>query len=170
MRFQDFHTELGIPEGYGSDPVLPSYAEPAELVEVEPNIVGRVQRLAPETARDWRAMKLAAEAAGIRLLIVSGFRSLSDQADLIRRKVASGQAIAAILSVNAAPGFSQHHTGRALDIATPGCRPLTEAFEATEAFVWLRNHAARFGFRMPYIRNNRYGILYEPWHWSQLPD
>jgi len=90
------------------------------------------------------------------------------QADLIRKKLAAGQSIEAILRVNAAPGFSEHHTGRAVDVATPGTRPLTEEFDASPAFDWLRQHAGRYGFAMPYGRDNVYGFAYEPWHWSQL--
>ena len=39
-----------------------------------------------------------------------------------------------ILAVNAAPGFSEHHTGEAVDIATPGTRPLTAEFDGSAAF------------------------------------
>jgi len=160
--------QLGIPPTYGKQPFLPRYDEALELEDVEVNIVGRMQRLAPETASQWRSMKLAANEQKIVLLLVSGFRSIAYQTALIRSKLDAGQAIEAILEVNAAPGFSQHHTGRAVDIATPGSRPLTEDFEAAPAFAWLRKHAARFGFRMPFGRGNQYGLAYEPWHWSQL--
>ena len=104
----------------------------------------------------------------MQLLLVSGYRSIRHQADLIRRKLAAGQSIDAILEVNAAPGFSEHHTGRAIDVATPGTRPLTVEFERSAAFAWLDAHAGEFGFRMPYTRDNRFGFQYEPWHWSQL--
>jgi D-alanyl-D-alanine carboxypeptidase len=68
--------------------------------------------------------------------------------------------------VNAAPGHSEHHTGRAVDIATPGSRPLTEEFEQTDAFRWLSSRAVEFGFSLTYPRDNPWGIAYEPWHWS----
>ena len=71
-----------------------------------------------------------------------------------------------ILTVNAAPGFSEHHTGNAVDIATPGSRPLTEEFEATPAFEWLSANAENYGFSMTYERDNPWGFIYEPWHWS----
>jgi zinc D-Ala-D-Ala carboxypeptidase len=161
---------LGIRADYGTDPFLPRYAEAAELEDVGPSIVGRPQRLAPGTARDWRAMKLAAAVDGVEILIVSGYRSIPEQAALVRRKLDAGQSIETILRVNTAPGFSQHHTGRAIDIATLGSRPLTDDFERTDAFGWLQRHAARFGFRLSYPRDNRYGIAYEPWHWSQVVD
>jgi D-alanyl-D-alanine carboxypeptidase len=164
----ELFADLGIPIDYGRNPVRPYHSEASELEDVEPNILGRMQRLAPETARAWRAMKVAALENGVELLLVSGFRSVGYQADLIRRKLASGQEIDAILRVNAAPGFSEHHTGRAVDVATPGTRPLTEAFASSAAFGWLTEQGQRFGFRMPYGRDNDYGFAYEPWHWSQV--
>ena len=69
------------------------------------------------------------------------------------------------LRVNAAPGYSEHHTGRAVDIGTPGCPPLEEAFEDTAAFAWLSRNAGAAGFRMTYPRGNPQGVIYEPWHW-----
>jgi D-alanyl-D-alanine carboxypeptidase len=168
MNHSELFADLGIPSDYGSNPRRPGYAEAQDLEDVEPNILGRMQRLAPETAHAWRQMKTAALADGIELLLVSGFRSVRYQADLIRNKLASGQDIAAILRVSAAPGFSEHHTGRAVDIATKGSRPLTEEFESSAAFRWLEQHAHRFAFAMPYGRGNELGFAYEPWHWSQL--
>ena len=163
---RELHAELGIPADYGADGGPPAFDETDRLVEVGPNLVGRMQRLTPGTARQWRAMVEAAGAVGIHLLIVSGFRSIDYQAALIRNKLESGQAITDILTVNAAPGHSEHHTGRAVDIATPGSRPLTEAFEETDAFAWLTSRAIEFGFSMTYERDNPWGIAYEPWHWS----
>lgn len=168
MTTSELFADLGIPSDYGRHPRRPQFVEATNLVDVEPNVVGTMQQLTPETAEAWREMKQRAIEAGVPLLLVSGFRSVRHQADIIRRKLAAGQPIAAILTVNAAPGFSEHHTGRAIDIATPGTRPLTEQFESSAAFAWLRQNAASFGFRMPYDRGNRFGFEYEPWHWSQL--
>ena len=158
--------ELGIPADYGRDCQMPTYTEANDLVEVGPNLVGRMQRLTPAAASQWRAMVDAADTVGIQLLIVSGFRSFEYQAALIRNKLAAGQSITEILTVNAAPGFSEHHTGQAVDIATPGSRPLTEEFESSNAFHWLQSRAIEFGFSMSYPRDNPWGIAYEPWHWS----
>ena len=73
--------------------------------------------------------------------------------------------MAEILQVNAAPGYSEHHGGEALDIGTPGEPPAEESFETTPAFAWLSQHAARHGFSLSYPRDNPHGIVYEPWHW-----
>ena len=164
----ELFVDLGIPSDYGRDPRRPRFAEATELTDVEANVVGTMQRLAPDTAAAWHEMKARAAGDGVQLLLVSGFRSIRHQADIIRRKLAAGQSIGAILAVNAAPGFSEHHTGRAIDIATPGTRPLTTDFESSGAFSWLQANAGAFGFRMPYGRGNRFGFDYEPWHWSQI--
>jgi len=162
---RELHEELGIPASYGQQNDQPVFADAVELIDVGPNLVGRMQRLTPAAAEHWAAMTAAAATDGVTLLIVSGFRSVDYQATLIRNKISAGQRIEDILKVNTAPGFSEHHTGRAVDIATPGSRPLTEDFETTAAFAWLQAKAAEFGFGMSYPKNNPWGISYEPWHW-----
>lgn len=166
---RELHQELGIQADYGATTGQPTFDQASELVDVGPNLVGRMQRLTPAAAGQWADMVAAAASDEILLLIVSGFRSYQYQADLIRNKIDAGQQLSDILAVNTAPGFSEHHTGAAVDIATPGSRPLTEDFENTEAFRWLQNEAARFGFSMTYPRDNPWGITYEPWHWRQKP-
>lgn len=158
---------LGIADDYGTGGSPPAYDEASDLVDVGPNLVGRMQQLTPETATAWQQMTEAAATDGVRLLIVSGFRSFEYQAGLIRKKLDAGEEIGDILKVNAAPGFSQHHTGCAVDVASPGSRPLTEEFEQSDAFAWLGENAERFGFSMTYPRDNPWGFIYEPWHWAR---
>ena len=88
----------------------------------------------------------------------------------MRKKLEQGQAIDAILQVSAAPGFSEHHSGRAVDVTTPGYPVLEEVFEESEAFAWLREHAGRFGFLLSFPRDNPHGVAYEPWHWAWWGD
>lgn len=130
---------------------------------------GRALWLSGDAGRAWNAMQRAAAREGIQLQAISGFRSAHYQAAIIRRKRARGLAIEEILKVNAAPGFSEHHSGRALDIGCPGEPPAEESFERTSAFAWLQAKAARFGFHLSYPRDNPYGIAYEPWHWCWHP-
>lgn len=163
---RELHHELGIPATYGDNGGPPRYEEALELVEVGLNLVGRMQRLTPGAAEKWHSMVAAAATDGVTLMIVSGYRSYEYQAALIRKKIDAGQVITDILAVNAAPGHSEHHTGLAVDIATPGSRPLTEEFEESEAFRWLEKNARDFGFSMSFPRDNPWGIIYEPWHWS----
>ena len=163
---QELHRQLGIAADYGGERNLPLYEEATDLIDVGPNLVGRMQQLTPQAAAKWQQMVEAAAQSGVRLLIVSGYRSFEYQAELIRKKIAAGQSIEEILTVSAAPGYSQHHTGTAVDIATPGSRPLTEEFEASDAFEWLSQYAAEYGFSMTYPRDNAFGFIFEPWHWA----
>jgi D-alanyl-D-alanine carboxypeptidase len=156
---------LGIAPGYGEQRQLALQPEASELVTARVLKDGRELKLAPATAHAWQALTTAAAAENITLLLISGFRSVAYQRSILDRKLAEGQTLEQILQVNAAPGFSEHHTGRAVDIGTPGCPPLTEAFEATLAFAWLARRAADFGFRLSFPRGNPHGVIYEPWHW-----
>jgi D-alanyl-D-alanine carboxypeptidase len=156
---------LGIPDDYGSRRGLPLQAEEAELVSIGGGPGGREIQLAPSAAAAWRSMRDAASNAGITLLAISGFRSVERQAEIIQAKLSAGETIDSILRVIAAPGYSEHHTGCAIDIAVPDEPPLTEGFALTSAFLWLGAHAHEFGFRMSYPRGNIHGIAYEPWHW-----
>jgi D-alanyl-D-alanine carboxypeptidase len=119
----------------------------------------------PAAARSWIDMRDTAASDDVVLVMISGFRSFERQLELIREKLATGRRIEDILEIMAPPGCSEHHTGRAVDIGTPGCAPLSEKFEDTRAFLWLSEHAESFGFRMSFPRDNPYGYLYEPWHW-----
>ncbi len=125
--------------------------------------------MTPDTADHWQQMCQAAVSDGVVLQLVSAFRSVDYQCELIRNKLNRGQVIEDILKVNALPGYSEHHTGCALDITTPGAEPLEESFEQTEAFAWLSKNAREFGFELSYPRDNPFGIAYEPWHWARQP-
>jgi len=164
-RIAALHRRLGIPPDYAERTGLPLQPEPETLVTVV-NAGDREQRLVPEAAARWSRLEVAAERDGHRLLLVSAYRSIEYQADLVENKLARGIGIEEILKVNAAPGYSEHHSGRAVDIGVPGQDPLTEAFEGTAAFRWLQANAHRWGFGLSYPRDNPHGIVYEPWHWA----
>ena len=146
--------DLGLDDTYGERSGLPLVAEPAALVFAGRDRYRRPLWLAAAAARAWLAMQRAAHRGGISLEAISGYRSHDYQQ---------------ILTVNAAPGYSEHHGGHALDIGAPGEPPAEESFERTPAFAWLTRHAGDFGFTMSYPRDNPHGIVYEPWHWRHRP-
>jgi len=155
--------QLGIEKKFaGRKP----FREATELASIGTDIYGREQRLAPNAASAWHKLKTAAERDAVILQPVSAFRSVAYQRQIVERKLAAGQTWEQILKVSAAPGYSEHHTGRAIDITAPGCEPLTEGFELTSGFAWLVRHADHFGFSMTYPRDNKWGVIYEPWHWT----
>ena len=128
---------LGIEDRFRKRQPVP---EATELVSVGRDIYGREQKLAPDAAAAWIKMKQAAEADGKFLLLVSAFRSVAYQRQIVERKLAAGQAMEQILQVSAAPGFSQHHSGGVIDVTAQNGQPLTEEFERTAEFLWLRRH------------------------------
>lgn len=139
--------------------------EPRQLICIGEDIHARAQWLAPRAARAFVRMREAAASDGVELQIVSAFRSAEYQLGILQRKLERGQTIDEILRVSAAPGYSQHHSGRVVDLSTPGYAALEEEFERSTAFAWLSEHARRFGFVLSYPRGNPHGIAYEPWHW-----
>lgn len=161
------HVELGIPVDYARTRDLPlcSEAVEADLVAIVSSRAAREIRLIRSAADAWQQMQSTALNDNITLLPLSGFRSIVRQTEIFRAKLAAGHPIAAILSVNAAPGCSEHHTGRALDIGTLHNPDFEECFAETPAFAWLIQHASAFGFTLSYPRDNKHGIAYEPWHW-----
>jgi D-alanyl-D-alanine carboxypeptidase len=162
----ELHRDLHIPPDYAlSRRLAPQReAEVAQLVTISVREDREIHLIGP-AATAWRSMHAAAHAANVTLLPLSGFRSVARQAEILRAKLTAGHSIEAILSVVAAPGYSEHHTGRALDIGTPDSEPFDECFGEMEAFTWLTAHAASFQFTLSYPRNNPHGIIYEPWHW-----
>lgn len=164
-RIADELRALSLPDTYALERQLSLQREAMELVTVRVLKDGRELKLAPVAASAWMAMVTAAAADTVTLLLISGFRSVEHQRLIVERKLAAGNTLAEILNVNAAPGYSEHHTGRAVDIGTPECPPLLEEFERTPAFAWLIRRAEGFGFRLSYPRGNPHGVIYEPWHW-----
>ena len=160
---------LGIALDYGSARELPVVPEPHRLVSAGSDRFHRTIWLHPDARTAWLAMQAAALKVGVRFEIVSAFRSQRYQADLLRRKLKRDAHITDILSVSAAPGFSEHHSGCAIDLAEPGAVPLVEAFAESAAFLWLEENADRFGFIMSFPPENRHSVLYEPWHWCYQP-
>ena len=140
--------------------------EEANCLEVaEVGADGRDHLLVGAAAEAWRNLKTAAHDDGVSLFIVSAFRSIDRQTEIVQRKLKAGVPIEEILSLCAPPGFSEHHSGRAIDLTTPSSRALEVEFDKTAAFAWLNARAAEFGYYLSYPIGNPSGYQYEPWHW-----
>ena len=149
---------------------LPLFEDATEFEIAHVSASGCEYLLTPEAAAQWRALRVGAEQDAVTILVISGFRSFDRQVELIQAKLNRGDAVDDILAVMAPPGCSEHHSGCAVDVGTPGCEPLSETFADTGAFRWLEHNANGFGFRMSYPEGNRWGYQYEPWHWCFSQD
>lgn len=164
-KLRAYHVELGISPSYAENTRLPFHPTPDDLEDIGLDCYDRPQSLRPDAATAWNAMREAAAADLIQLLVVSAYRSPEYQVEVIRRQLDAGKIIEEILTRVAAPGFSEHHSGCALDLTTPGYEAVEEEFEDSPAFAWLIANAPNHGFHLSYPRDNPFGVIYEPWHW-----
>lgn len=114
-----------------------------------------------------------AEAQGIYPVPLSGFRSLADQQYLFfNLKAERAQSAATRAEVSAPPGYSEHHTGYAIDIGDANFPDtnLEVSFAETPTFQWLDQNALRYSFELSFPEGNPQGIQYEPWHWRFVGD
>ena len=98
-----------------------------------------------DTANAYAVMQQAAKADGVNLVVVSGFRTQSEQQYLYNCYTSCS---CNSCNLAAKPGFSNHQSGHALDLntASPG------------VLHWLNNHAGSFGFKRT--------VPSEDWHWE----
>ncbi len=145
-------------------------ASPQDLQPISSNLRFKLRKAA---ARQFIAMSASARASGVVLVPISGFRSVKDQQHLFFDvKADRGQTATKRAEVSAPPGYSEHHTGYAVDIGD-GNAPATNLstkFDKTKAYKWLSANAARYSFELSFAKNNLQGVSYEPWHWRYVGD
>ena len=124
-------------------------------------------------ASKFKQMQADARAEGITLTAISAFRTAEAQEQLFFGvKEQRVQDAAKRAEVSAPPGYSEHHTGYAVDIGD-GNAPATNLeveFAETAAFAWLKKNALKYSFELSFPPNNEQGVSYEPWHWRFVGD
>jgi zinc D-Ala-D-Ala carboxypeptidase len=156
---------------YGHFPY--AQANPSELMIVSSYATGDNQRfesLNTEAGQALMQMMYAAREEGVWIVSVSGFRTIEQQQKLFQDQVKRRGSVEAAAKISAPAGFSEHHTGFAVDLAD-GKFPkqdITLEFETTNAYRWLTRHAREFGFELSFKRNNSQGVSFEPWHWRYV--
>lgn len=110
-----------------------------------------------------RQMIADARSQGVTLTIGSAFRSVDYQRGIVQRKKAAGQSAKQIYFVSSHPGFSEHHTGLAIDFT-----PINHGFAKTAGYGWLRNNAYKYGFEQTFTSeySQATGVSQESWHWK----
>ncbi|GAB4174958.1 MAG: hypothetical protein Fur006_05120 [Coleofasciculaceae cyanobacterium] len=145
----------------------------AAATELKPITANGQIKLRAAAAEKFKAMSAAAAREGVILVPISGFRSVADQKHLFFDiKAQRGQVTTKRAEVSAPPGYSEHHTGYAVDIGdgkTPATN-LSPSFENTSAFKWLEKNAAYYSFEISFPEGNPQGVNYEPWHWRFVGD
>lgn len=109
----------------------------------------------------------AAAAVGQGFYVTSSYRSYNDQVSTYNYWVGtSGQAGADTYS--ARPGYSEHQTGLAFDVAANGC--VLDCFGSTSQYQWLQQNAANYGFIQRYYAGSEAitGYKAEEWHYRYV--
>jgi D-alanyl-D-alanine carboxypeptidase len=124
------------------------------------------QFLRPDAARAFLEMSIRAASDQVYLVPRSAFRSCRFQRSLFllaakRDRLSFAETVRRV----AVPGYSEHHTGFAIDIDRGPFEDPKKTFDQTRAYQWLSQHAASFGFRNSFPRDNAFGVEFEPWHW-----
>ncbi|MEB3173859.1 MAG: M15 family metallopeptidase [Cyanobacteriota bacterium] len=147
--------------------------EEAAPAQLKPITADGYLKLRTAAAEQFLAMQKAARAQGIVLAPISAFRTVEQQNQLFFAiKQQRNQEARQRAEVSAPPGYSEHHTGYAVDIGDGG-RPATNLspqFENTPAFRWLKDNAAKYSFELSFPPDNPQGVSYEPWHWRFVGD
>ncbi len=162
-RYADWHLSL-------LDPIyrLASTYAPLDLSAVGNAGIAGYGYVRRHVLYDLRALDRAARVAGIRLRVVSAYRSYARQKVVFDYWVArSGYSTA--LRYSARAGHSEHQLGTSLDFSFVGGRdPWDYAdFALTKAGAWLKSNAWRYGFVLSYPKGAERltGYAYEPWHY-----
>lgn len=154
--------DKAVPKGY-----QPPLAEITNGYQVDQRIVA-----------DLTEMLEAAEAEGLKLIICSAYRSLSEQADLFNSKSRSYQetglskleADKQTMTLIQQSGHSEHNLGLALDIVSRNNQRLDDSQAETVEQKWLLENSGFYGFilRYPQGREKETGVNYEPWHYRYV--
>lgn len=116
----------------------------------------------------FEAMQKAAEALGLRKIIVdSGYRPYEYQQVIFDKSVAE-KGLEETLRLVSLPGSSEHQTGLAIDIAYMDNGVYIEKTSDEDPEIkWLKENAHKFGFilRYPEGKEDVTNIQYELWHY-----
>lgn len=155
-----------------------NYILPEDFTVKTTAVKGGGQSLDYRVTPHYDKMIAAAEADGISLIPVSGYRSVERQRTNFERKIklymdkgySKAEATRLASEIVLMPSTSEHNAGLAMDFGTNGNYTLDENFAKTEAFEWLSENAADYGFilRYPEDAQDITMVTYEPWHWRYV--
>ena len=104
---------------------------------------------------------------GLNIRIISSYRSYNYQEKLYNNYL-KYETRSIVDAYSARPGYSEHHTGLAIDI--DNIKLDYNKFYLTEEFNWMKDNSYKYGFilRYPKDKENITGYSYEPWHYRYV--
>jgi len=137
---------------------------PGDLVSI-----GNGFMLSAKAVDGFTAMMAAAAAADEPLSVTSSYRSYGDQVATYAYWVNTSGAAGAD-TYSARPGYSEHQTGLAFDVADAAKQYVLSNFIKTSQYQWLLTHAAEYGFVQRYYAGYESitGYSAEEWHYRYV--
>ena len=151
-----------------------------ELASVGSNSRNGTQYMDARVAGAMAQMLAAAKADGIELVVRSAYRSPEEQKTLFNsmkqsyldQGMSEEEALAETKKWRNVPGTSEHETGLSADIvgAADLNADLVPELSGRDWAVWLKEHAAEYGFilRYPADKTEITGTAFEPWHYRYV--
>jgi zinc D-Ala-D-Ala carboxypeptidase len=148
--------------------------------------------LRKETAESFLKMQKEAAKSRIKLTIVSGTRTFSDQKRLWENKwngvtpvntdtneflpkpksrnnnLSNEERALRVLEFTAMPATSRHHWGTDFDLNNLNSSYWAKS-KGEKEYAWLVENAGKFGFCQVYSADRTNGYKEEKWHWSYIP-
>ncbi len=186
-----FYSGLGLSmlPHFSFMPVQNKFTRDQLIGKGNPDITGNsyTTKMHKDASLAFKRMQAAASHSGIKIELVSAYRSFERQKEIYEGKykrfteqgLAPEQAIEKIIEYSTIPGTSRHHWGTDIDIIDANA-PQPENVLQPEHFhgkgpfcklkEWLHENAELWGFYEVYTDDpKRKGFKYEPWHFSYAP-
>lgn len=145
--------------------------QPMDLVKIPTYMLAREgnRYLRKEAFNQLEKMWEDAQAEGVRILIVSTFRSYETQKNIFSRNASIHGEVEAN-RFSARPGQSEHQLGTTVDFVSHREEALTDSFARTPSGKWLMQNSYKYGFVMSYPEEKEYitGYVFEPWHYRYI--
>ena len=142
-------------------------ADPKKLTKLPDSLTYESYRIyvLPKTKDALSVMSSQARKDSVFLIVDSGCRSVGFQIRIIKNRLYAGEEYQKVSNYVAPPGYSQHHSGLAVDFF-----PSEALFAKSKEYLWLKNNAANFGFYEAYPEDSTGYIPWESWHWIFYSD
>ncbi len=153
---------------------LPADYEPKDLTEINAFAPGRdesARYMRKEVADQLNLMLEDAKVSGNEVLITTAYRAYWLQKAIFDGNVAKKGSVEEANKTSAKPGQSEHQTGLAADLTTPGLNfEISNSFGETPEGLWITENAKNYGFilRYPKDKTEITGYSYEPWHFRYV--
>ncbi len=147
---------------------IPDDYKPKNLVYIDDWEYGYWNLIRADVYEEFKKMSKEAKKDNVTLFIASPYRSYNDQKVLYNSYVAN-DGVKNADTYSARPGYSEHHTGLAMDLI-PEFGLQLDTFENSAGFKWMQENAHKYGFILRYPKDKEYitGYMYEPWHYRYV--